>query len=72
VVKVVISGDGGRVSFLPRVNVWRLEAVLVALTANRLDTALQRCPPQHRRMIQKRAPCLFSGFKTHMAIFLNL
>jgi uncharacterized protein GlcG (DUF336 family) len=52
---VVSRGDGGRVLALLRAIVGRWVAALVALTAKRLDTAVQRCPPQHR-IIQLRTP----------------
>jgi hypothetical protein len=48
--------DGGSVSALLRATVWSLVAVRVALMVNRLDTAKQRCPPQHR-MIRLRLIC---------------
>jgi hypothetical protein len=53
---VVSGGDFRRVCLLLlRASVGRLEAALVAFTANRLETAVQRCPPPQHRMIQLRA-----------------
>lgn len=79
-VKVAVGGGGvvveaivcERALVLLSATDWCLMAALVELVANRLDTALQRCPPQHR-IIQLRALCAsgnkFSGLKALFFFF---